>query len=218
MDDCRQSLTSTNIYEAVIFGFSAMRYLFIAAPFVLLAVVIWGLGITGIAARRTQLTTLWNKHIAESRRERNFIASFAFFITFGILRWITTSIHAGSSSFFHDVHTSSGLHIHHLVWGILGLLLVGYLWLLEIGTGKAGTNVWAGRITCVLFAVSAALTLDEFALWLHLADVYWGAEGKASIRAAFFFGSLLSAGMWGHPFVVGIHKAALAGRRQRIKR
>jgi hypothetical protein len=195
-----------------------MRYLFIAAPFVLLAVVIWGLGITGIAARRTQLTTLWNKHFAESRRERNFIASFAFFITFGILRWITTSIHAGSSSFFHDVHTSSGLHIHHLVWGILGLLLVGYLWLLEIGTGKAGTNVWAGRITCVLFAVSAALTLDEFALWLHLADVYWGAEGKASIRAAFFFGSLLSAGMWGHPFVVGIHKAALAGRRQRIKR
>ena len=70
----------------------------------------------------------------------------------------------------------------------------------------------------MLFAVSAALTLDEFALWLHLADVYWGAEGKASIRAAFFFGSLLSAGMWGHPFVVGIHKAALAGRRQRIKR
>ena len=107
-----------------------MRYLFIAAPFVLLAVVIWGLGITGIAARRTQLTTLWNKHFAESRRDRNFIASFAFFITFGILRWITTSIHAGSSSFFHDVHTSSGLHIHHLVWGILGLLLVGYLWLL----------------------------------------------------------------------------------------
>jgi hypothetical protein len=218
MDDCRQSLTSTNIYEAVIFGFSAMRYLFIAAPFVLLTVVIWGLGITGMAARRTQLTNLWRKHFAESRRERNFIASFAFFITFGILRWITTSIHAGSSSFFHDVHTSSGLHIHHLVWGILGLLLVGYLWLLEIGTGKAGTNVWAGRITCVLFAVSAALTLDEYALWLHLADVYWGPEGKASIRAAFFFGSLLSAGMWGHPFVVGIHKAAFARRRQRTKR
>jgi hypothetical protein len=155
-----------------------MRYLFIAAPFVLLTVVIWGLGITGMAARKTQLSILWSKHFAESRRERNFIASFAFFITFGILRWITTSIHAGSSSFFHDVHSSSGLHIHHLVWGILGLLLVGYLWLLEIGTGKAGTNVWAGRITCLLFGVSAALTLDEFALWLHLADVYWGQKAR----------------------------------------
>src|ERR1035437_1562888 len=100
-----------------------MRYLFIAAPFVLLTVVIWGLGITGIAARRTQLSILWSKHFAQSRRERNFIASFAFFITFGILRWITTTIHAESSSFFHDVRSGRGLHIHHLVWGILGLLL-----------------------------------------------------------------------------------------------
>jgi hypothetical protein len=29
------------------------------------------------------------------------------------------------------------VHIHHLLWGILLLLLVGYLWLLDIGTGVA---------------------------------------------------------------------------------
>jgi hypothetical protein len=192
-----------------------MHYLFIAAPFVLVVVVIWALAITGTAALKTKLAVLWRTHFAESRRERNFLASFAFFVTFGFLRWITTSIHVGSSRFFHDMHTSSGLHIHHLVWGILGLLLVGYLWLLEIGTGKVGTNVWVGRITCLLFGVSAALTLDEFALGLHLADVYWGPEGRASIRAAFFFGSLLAAGMWGRPFLFGVHKAAFARRVQR---
>jgi hypothetical protein len=73
-----------------------------------------------------------------------------------------------------------GRHVHHLVWGILLLLLVGYTWLLELGTGAAASSQWSGRLTSMLFGVAAALTLDEFALWLNLRDVYWEREGRES--------------------------------------
>jgi hypothetical protein len=44
-----------------------------------------------------------------------------------------------------------------------------------------------------LFGIGAALTLDEFALILHLDDVYWSREGRSSIEATlmgFAFGAL----------------------------
>jgi hypothetical protein len=52
--------------------------------------------------------------------------------------------------------------------------------------------------------VGAALTLDEFALWLNLRDVYWEKEGHESIQAILIFGSLLSVGAWGGPFLMGV--------------
>jgi signal transduction histidine kinase len=52
----------------------------------------------------------------------------------------------------------------------------------------------------VLYGAGAALTLDEFALWLHLEDVYWERTGRASIDAVFLFGAMVSAGVWGGPF------------------
>ncbi|MGA9509413.1 MAG: hypothetical protein WBV55_12420 [Candidatus Sulfotelmatobacter sp.] len=51
----------------------------------------------------------------------------------------------------------------------------------------------------ILYGVGAALTLDEFALWLNLRDVYWSAEGKSSIDAIVLFGALLAANAWGAP-------------------
>lgn len=185
-----------------------MRYFFLAAPIVALVVLLWGAGVTTIAGVRGRLPAVWRKHLGESRRERNFIASVSFFVMFAFLRYITWSIHSGRPTIFHDVQSGGGTHIHHLVWGILGLLLVGYLWLLEIGSGRPDTSVWAGRLTSMLFGVAAALTLDEFALWFHLADVYWSREGRASIHVALLFGSLLSAGFWGRPFIRGVHRAA----------
>ena len=49
----------------------------------------------------------------------------------------------------------------------------------------------------VLFGAGAALTLDEFALWLHLEDVYWSREGRSSVDAvliALVVGALLLLG------------------------
>ena len=99
-----------------------------------------------------------------------------------------------------------GRHIHHLVWGILLLLLVGYSWLMQIGTGTPSTSVWMGRLSCILYGVAAALTLDEFALWLNLRDVYWEREGRESIEAMAVFGGLLGMGFFGRSFFRGIVK------------
>src|SRR5204862_7675047 len=69
----------------------------------------------------------------EPRRERLFLASLAFFVVFGITRLITHAIRGGRLAFGNlSIH---GQHLHHLVWGILLLLVVGYGWLIQIGSG-----------------------------------------------------------------------------------
>jgi hypothetical protein len=141
------------------------------------------------------LKRIYGFHFRNERRERLFLASVGFLITFGIVRVITHLIKAGVGP-FHNVSTG-GLHIHHLVWGILLLLVVGYVWLIEAGTG---TN-WLASVTAFAYGVAAALTLDEFALWLNLEDVYWSGPGRLSIDAVVIFGAGLSVGIWGGPFL-----------------
>jgi hypothetical protein len=77
-----------------------------------------------------------------------------------------------------------GTHVHHLVWGILILLIVGY-----VGVTVAPPSPWH-EILAVLFGIGTGLTLDEFALWLHLEDVYWSEEGRRSIDAVIVAGTL----------------------------
>ena len=76
---------------------------------------------------------------------------------------------------------------------------MGYAWLAEIGVGAGASSLLASRLLSILYGVGAALTLDEFALWLNLRDVYWSPEGRASIDMVILFGSLLAAGAWGAP-------------------
>jgi len=57
--------------------------------------------------------------------------------------------------------------------------------------------------------MGAALTLDEFALWLNFEDVYWLPQGRESVQAALLFGSMLSAGIWGMPFLRGLARESL---------
>ncbi len=157
-----------------------------------------------------ELKRLYTFHFRNERRERLFLASVGFLVTFGVVRGITHLIRAGVGP-FHNV-TSGGLHIHHLVWGILLLLLVGYVWLLEIGVGSS----WVASLSAVAFGVGAALALDEFALWLNLRDVYWEQQGRQSIDAVVIFAALLSVGIWGWPFLRGLadlvrHKPASGG-------
>ena len=56
----------------------------------------------------------------------------------------------------------------------------------------------------ILYGVGAALTLDEFALWLNLANVYWSPQGRESIDAVVLFGSLLAIGTWGAPLYTAL--------------
>jgi hypothetical protein len=152
----------------------------------------------GVSASPRTAADLYAGHFRNARHERMFLASIAFFLAFAVTRTITHLIRAGRGP-FHDVVTKGG-HIHHLVWGILLLLGVGYLWLIQVGTGDAAGRLWSSRLTALLFGVASALTLDEFALWFTFRDVYWEREGRLSIDAVLLFGSLLSIAMWGGPF------------------
>ncbi|HEV3100860.1 MAG TPA: hypothetical protein VG426_00840 [Candidatus Dormibacteraeota bacterium] len=160
----------------------------------------------------TLLSELYRFHFKNEARERLFLASIGFLLTFGIVRVITLLIRMGVGP-FHNVTTNGGLHIHHLVWGILILLLVGYVWLIEKAVGSS----WVASITAIAYGVGAALTLDEFALWLNLQDVYWERAGRQSVDAVIIFASLLSVGIWGGPFLRAVAKEFIAAFRQRVR-
>jgi hypothetical protein len=98
-------------------------------------------------------------------------------LSFGFIRTSARMIRAQVSWWPGNVETGSGLHIHHLVWGICLLMITGFL---EFAV--APPTPWK-EILAALFGVGAGLTLDEFALWLRLQDVYWAAEGRESIDA-----------------------------------
>jgi hypothetical protein len=139
------------------------------------------------------------------RRERMFIGSVAFFGGFGGARAVTHAIRRGIGP-FHNFSVG-GRHLHHMVFGIGGLLATGYLWLLLVGTDHVKGRA-SSRATAAGFGLASALTLDEFALWLNLQDVYWAKQGRQSIDAAAVFGGLLSIGLWGGPFLRELGKEA----------
>ena len=145
----------------------------------------------------TKLGLILRENLPDRPHRRNLLASISFFITFLAVRLLVASIqhHIGPFQYV----TMGGRHIHHLVWGILILLGVGYGYINEVGSGSAPVSIFAGRLMSILYGVGAALTLDEFALWLNLAPVYWSREGRESIDAVVLFGSLLAIGTWGAP-------------------
>jgi hypothetical protein len=145
----------------------------------------------------TKLGDLVHTNIPDRPRRRLFVASVSFFVTFLGVRLLVFAIthHIGPFGWVEV----GGRHIHHLVWGILILLAVGYAWLAEVGTGSTPISIFLSRLLAVLYGVGAALTLDEFALWLNLANVYWSPEGRESIDAVILFGALLAIGAWGAP-------------------
>ncbi|MGY1618669.1 hypothetical protein ACI797_18175 [Geodermatophilus sp. SYSU D00691] len=113
----------------------------------------------------------------------------AFLVTFLVTRLVTRAIRTGRGP-FRDASVG-GVHVHHEVYGIFLLL----------GTGTVELTYRPGPpwlyVLAVLFGVGAALTLDEFALWLHLEDVYWSREGRSSVDAvlvALVVGGLLLIG------------------------
>jgi hypothetical protein len=99
----------------------------------------------------------------------------SFLVVFVLTRVITRLIHSGRGPFGNT--SVGGVHIHHLVYGIFLMLLAG-----------AGEFAYEPQgaweiVLAVAFGAGAALTLDEFALWLRLSDVYWEEEGRVSVDA-----------------------------------
>ncbi len=147
--------------------------------------------------RRTRLGPFLRARIADRPRRRLFIASVSFFLTFATVRGMVFCIVHHIPPFHYVI--MEGRHIHHLVFGILILLFVGYGWLCEFGNGSDSSSVLSSGLMSLLYGLGAALTLDEFALWLNLKDVYFVREGRSSFDAVILFGSLLAISTWGAP-------------------
>jgi len=153
----------------------------------------------------TRLGHIIHQRIPDRPHRRMLLASVSFFITFLAVRLLVASIthHIGP---FGYVQTG-GTHIHHLVWGILLLLLSGYATLAEAGQREEPVSILISRVLAIAYGAGAALTLDEFALWLHLdPQAYWTRQGRQSIDAIVLFGALLAIGTWGKPLWRGLNK------------
>ncbi|MEU6739093.1 hypothetical protein [Streptosporangium sandarakinum] len=107
---------------------------------------------------------------------------FCFFVAL-IVAFVLTRINVrlirAKIGWFGDVSVGD-MHIHHVVFGVVLTLLGGV-------AGLVVSDISQGwyAVTAAVFGVGAALILDEFALILHLRDVYWEEEGRASVDAVF---------------------------------
>ncbi len=100
-----------------------------------------------------------------------------FLLSFGFIRMSTRLMRSPKVPWWPGSVKPGGLHIHHLVFGIVLIMLAGFLQF-----ALRPDSPWL-EIFAVAFGVGCGLTLDEFALWLHLEDVYWSEEGRRSIDA-----------------------------------
>jgi hypothetical protein len=119
---------------------------------------------------------LYRDGIVDTGRETQFLFFVSFLVSFGFIRTSAHMIRAQVSWWPGNVEVG-GTHIHHLVWGIILLLICGY-----VGVAIHPGDPWRD-IVAIGFGIGTGLTLDEFALWLNLKDVYWSEQGRRSIDA-----------------------------------
>jgi hypothetical protein len=120
---------------------------------------------------------LWNR-LSDNDEQGLFLVLIGFILSFAFIRMSTRLMRSPKVPWWPgSVVSDSGVHLHHLVFGIVTMMLAGALGFLAFGHSPA-TEIFA-----FLFGVGAGLTIDEFALWVHLDDVYWAEEGRSSIDA-----------------------------------
>jgi hypothetical protein len=148
-----------------------------------------------------------SRHFLDDRGQRaGFILLGSFLVAFLFIRTSARLIRSPRVTWWPgSVTTKGGLHLHHLVWGIVLLLVSGFL-----NFALTPDSPWF-EILAGLFGVGAGLTLDEFALWVRLEDVYWAKEGRVSIDAvvvASLLGGLIVLGI--APFDLPNHASSIS--------
>jgi hypothetical protein len=140
------------------------------------------------------LSSTYQEVVVDEGNQPLLLMLIAFGATFGLTRFITHSIRAERFPWLGNIEAGD-THVHHLVWGIVLLLIAGVLAIVIRPPLE---------VTGIVFGIGAALTLDEFALWLHLEDVYWSEQGRQSVDAVIVFaivtGFML---IGGYPIYIG---------------
>lgn len=127
-------------------------------------------------------------HVVAPGRQPLMWCLIAFILTFFITRSITRYIRAtanqtGPRKWWQprNISGKGGTHIHHAVFGVILVLVSGVAMVTMAGSG----TVHQFTAAAIFFGIGSALVLDEFALILHLQDVYWSEDGRTSVDAVF---------------------------------
>lgn len=107
-----------------------------------------------------------------------FLVLAGFILSFAFIRMSTRLMRSPKVPWWPgSIVSDSGVHLHHLVFGIVTMMVAG-----AAGFLSFGHSPWT-EICAFVFGVGVGLTIDEFALWVYLDDVYWAEEGRSSIDA-----------------------------------
>ncbi len=123
------------------------------------------------------VSDFWNEHILAHERQGVFLVLVGFILSFAFIRMSTRLMRSPKVPWWPGSVSTGGVHLHHLVFGIVAMMIAGTL-----GFTVHGESPYA-EICGFFFGVGAGLTIDEFALWVYLDDVYWAEEGRSSIDA-----------------------------------
>jgi hypothetical protein len=126
----------------------------------------------------TLISNFWHDQLVEHGRQGLFLVLVGFVGSFGFIRMSTRLMRSPRVPWWPgSIVSDSGVHLHHLVFGICTMMAAGTL-----GFWFFDTSPWL-EICALFFGIGAGLTIDEFALFVHLDDVYWSREGRSSIDA-----------------------------------
>ncbi len=145
------------------------------------------------------LSDFWQDQLVENDQQALFMVLVGFLGSFIFIRISTRIMRSDKVSWWPgSVVSESGVHLHHLVFGIVTMMAAG-----TAGFAALGHSPWF-EIFALAFGIGVGLTIDEFALWVHLDDVYWAEEGRRSIDAAVIAAVLMVLLMvGGRPFELG---------------
>jgi hypothetical protein len=124
------------------------------------------------------ISNFWNDQLVEHGRQYHFLVVVGFLCAFGFIRLSTRLMRSPRVSWWPgSVVSEGGLHVHHLVFGIVTMMVSGV-----VSFALSDVGFWY-ELCALAFGIGMGLTIDEFALWLYLEDVYWAKEGRTSIDA-----------------------------------
>lgn len=123
------------------------------------------------------ITDFWDDLVAE-QREGLFLVLLGFIGAFAFIRMSTRIMRSPRVAWWPgSISTDGGVHIHHLVFGIVAMMAAG-----SLAITVYDVSPWF-EICAVIFGIGIGLTIDEFSLWVRLEDVYWAEDGRRSIDA-----------------------------------
>ncbi len=130
-------------------------------------------------------TDFWS-NLEDNHEQAVFLVLVGLLGSFAFIRMSTRIIRSEAVSWWPgNIESEGGVHVHHLVFGIVTMMVAGTL-----GFVADGRQPWT-EICALFFGIGIGLTIDEFALWVHLEDVYWEREGRSSIDATVIAASLM---------------------------